>query len=206
MFGEAASFTQVWTGDTVLARFFPGVDGFDRSAAEASLAARLAFWTGKDLARIDRIMRQAPLLTKRPDQKKLARKDYLERTIRGAAEHCTEVHKIPRLPGTVPVTPVTVNTDVTAGVAPVGRYMTTADQIEYFEGCVYVAEQHCVYCPDGESRRREAVQHRIRWSRVSDDRGRRETDDQSVRGVHSEPGAPLSSCPRRRVLSGAPVR
>jgi primase-polymerase (primpol)-like protein len=86
VFGQGkASFADLWDRNVdVLARAYPpdasSSEPFDASSADAALAAHLAFWSGRDVARIERLMR-AGLAREKWD----TRDDYLvERTIRGA--------------------------------------------------------------------------------------------------------------------------
>ena len=84
---DGLRFADLWTADAdALARAFP-VDGsradgspYDASSADFSLAARLAWWTGGDCERMQRLMLQSEL--RRPD--KWERADYLPATILNA--------------------------------------------------------------------------------------------------------------------------
>lgn len=64
--------------------------GGDYSTADAALCSYLAFWTGKDADRMERIWLESPLGNRHKTQ---ARGDYRERTIAFAIEKCTEVYK-----------------------------------------------------------------------------------------------------------------
>ena len=80
-----ATFSQLYDADAdALAEVWPGDsgNGYDASSADYSLAVRLAFWTGKDAARIDRLMRASALMR----DKWSDRDDYLPRTILGALQ------------------------------------------------------------------------------------------------------------------------
>lgn len=95
LMGEKASFKELWFchNDAALAKHYPHPkDIFDRSSAEAALCAHLAFWTGKDCARIERLFVKSPLALDRlarcphPTNKhKIQRPKYLSETVRGAA-------------------------------------------------------------------------------------------------------------------------
>ncbi len=79
VWGESATFAQLWAADPVaLGEHFADGGGraWDGSSADAALAQHLAFWTGNDCARIDRLMRQSALV-----RDKWEREDYIERTI-----------------------------------------------------------------------------------------------------------------------------
>jgi len=81
-FGDKASFADLWTPNVAkLGRAYPS-DGrdYDASSADAALAQHLAFYTGNDCARIERLMLMSGLIR----DKWWTHKDYLQRTILGA--------------------------------------------------------------------------------------------------------------------------
>lgn len=90
IFGNKASFSDLWQGDTeALSRAFPdhsGARAYDASSADMSLAQRLAYYTGKNCERIERLMRQSAL-----KRDKWERPDYLPRTIQNA---CGQQEKV----------------------------------------------------------------------------------------------------------------
>lgn len=104
-FGGAASFADLWTADeTALATIWPDGDqgrAFDATRADAALAQHLAFWTGKDCDRIERLMRRSALRRDKWD----THSTYLrELTIQGCVSRQTQVlqDKLPEaspLPG-----------------------------------------------------------------------------------------------------------
>jgi len=91
-FGGGASFADLWAGHAdALARHFAASgrgDGrpYDASSADASLAQRLAYFTGRDTARMERLMRRSGLM-----REKFDRVDYLPRTIANACKLQREV-------------------------------------------------------------------------------------------------------------------
>ena len=93
-FGLKASFAQFWNADLdALGRAFPSNDSkrpCDWSSADMAVFGSLAFWTGKDVARMIRLYQGSPLAQARGD--KSQRLDYLERTARAAAETCQKVY------------------------------------------------------------------------------------------------------------------
>ncbi len=99
-FGNAASFDDLWTGNTpVLALAYPAEGrAYDASSADAALAQHLAFWTGNDSERIMRIMQQSALVREKWD-----RDDYLPRTIGSATSRqvqwCCDAEVVPPGPG-----------------------------------------------------------------------------------------------------------
>jgi len=90
-FGASATFRQLWEGDAAaLGALFPSATGqtFDASGAEQALANHLAFWTGRDCERIERLMLRSGLA-----RDKMSRPGYLGATILNAVASCTDVHK-----------------------------------------------------------------------------------------------------------------
>lgn len=82
--GRAPQFAALWSADAAeLEKFFPdsGQRAFDHSAADLGLAHALAWWTGCNPVRIERLMMRAPLCQREKWQK---RADYRARTIMGA--------------------------------------------------------------------------------------------------------------------------
>jgi hypothetical protein len=142
--GRSIRFRDLWEAEPdVLAAYYPdsGDRAYDASAADAALAQHLAFWTGKDCERIERIMRQSGLA-----RDKWEREDYLPRTIGRAVSIQRDVYCEPKAkPLTeVPQTPVT-----TYSFAEGPQYLPAALQPEYFQGCCYVIHDHAVLLPSG---------------------------------------------------------
>lgn len=84
-FGGAvhASFRDLWKGnEAALSQVWPGGEGkpFDASSADHALAKELAYWTGKDCERIERLMRKSALVREKWDE----HQTYLRRTITDA--------------------------------------------------------------------------------------------------------------------------
>lgn len=99
---EAVTFDDLWTGNIeAISRQWPpdasSDSAYDASSADMSLAMRLAFWTGRDCERIERLMRLSGLM-----RDKYERRDYIERTIMGAAglveKVCADKAKVPEGP------------------------------------------------------------------------------------------------------------
>ena len=105
---DRVSFEALWTADVgALAVAWPdtGPHGkaYDASSADMSLAMRLAYWTGRDCERIERLMRMSGLM-----REKYERTDYIERTIMMAA---ASVEKVCQDKGTgAPAPPIEVKT------------------------------------------------------------------------------------------------
>jgi hypothetical protein len=80
VFGKRASFRDLWEkNEEALHKAYPDSYGnrtFDASSADAALAQHLAFWTGNNCERIQRLMQRSQLIREKWD-----REDYLRRTI-----------------------------------------------------------------------------------------------------------------------------
>lgn len=146
--GGTATFADLWTGNVeALARSYPDQGrAYDASSADAALAQHLAFWTGKDCGRMERLMRQSALV-----RDKWERADYMRLTVMTAANRQRDVltDKVPEA-STAPPPPVeALKPERVTGAT----FLSVADQIELFAGCVYVADQHRVLVPGGHLRK-----------------------------------------------------
>jgi len=136
-FGGKATVAQLWNADPILCQIYPDYqdrpDHFDHSSADAALFAHLAFWTGKDMPRMDRLFRKSALMRDKYDK----REDYRTKTVYDAARMCNRVYdfeKKDKKPKALPAPEV---------------YLTVNEQIAHFEGCVYIRDLHRVMVPDG---------------------------------------------------------
>lgn len=144
-FGGKASFADLWNCNIeALARTYPDVGrAYNESQADAALAQHLAFWTGNNCERIERLMMQSKLV-----REKWEREDYIERTILNAVGKQFDVltDKTFELPAEVvaamsePPKPTLVQGST---------FATNEDQIALFAGCVYVNDAHRVLVPGG---------------------------------------------------------
>jgi len=149
-FGGRASFADLWTANLeALTRCYPDpVRAYDSSSADAALAQHLAFWTGRDCARIQRLMERSALV-----RDKYEREDYLPRTILGAVGRQFEVltDKAPEPVAGTPEGPApSASTEpprpaLVTGATFIGNDM----QLDMFAGCVYVQDLHRVLVPGG---------------------------------------------------------
>lgn len=92
VFSSTAGVKELWTADEdALGNSYPDQRGraYDASSADAALAQHLAFWTGKNCERIQRLMRQSALVRDKWD-----REDYLPRTILRAASLQKDVYSV----------------------------------------------------------------------------------------------------------------
>lgn len=145
IFGGAAAratFSDLWKRNVeALAVSYPDdVREYDESSADAALAQHLAFWTGGNCERIERLMRLSGLVREKWDY----HKSYMSRTITGACGRQSEYYSVGA--------PIEI-VDTSEVVAPVFRegyqLMSPTQQTELFEGCVYVAEVNKIFTPNG---------------------------------------------------------
>ena len=99
MFGEGATIGQLWNADEdALAKAFPDPGRDDDlqwggNEADAALLSHLAFWTGKNAARMERMFSTSQLGQR---EKWNNREDYRRRSILFAIDGCTDVYQDPR--------------------------------------------------------------------------------------------------------------
>ncbi len=123
----------LWYADVItLSAAYPATDGrdYDASSADAALAQHLAFWTGNDAERMERLMRMSALV-----RDKWERPDYLPRTIASACAKQKTFY-----------TPSLTSEPIPA-VMP--AFLTLDDQTRLFQGCVYVTEDNKALIPGG---------------------------------------------------------
>lgn len=135
VFGGKASFQQLWVADAeALGRAFPSPSGnaYDASSADAALAQRLAFWTGKNCDRILGFMKSSKLA-----REKWEREDYLATTILKACALQESVYNRGK----------TKEDGISKKLA--GGFVTAAQLPEVFEDCTYIIEEHRVLVPGG---------------------------------------------------------
>lgn len=144
-FGGKASFADLWNCNIeALARTYPDVGrAYNESQADAALAQHLAFWTGNNCERIERLMMQSKLV-----REKWEREDYIERTILNAVGKQFDV--LTDKTFELPVEAVaTVNEPPKPTLVQGSTFATNEDQIALFAGCVYVNDVHRVLVPGG---------------------------------------------------------
>lgn len=139
-FGGALTFAHLWRGD---------VPEDQRSESDQQLANHLAFWTGKDCARMERLMRSSGLLREKWDSP--AHRDYLSRTILNACAYVSKVAadtpRQERVPSAVAPGHAPAAATEGPGVRDVSReFMGAADQRDYFTGCTFIADHLRIYC------------------------------------------------------------
>ncbi len=145
--GSKAVFKDLWkANESVLALAYPDPERtYDSSSADRALAQHLAFWTGNDCERIERLMRISGLMREKYDK----HKSYLYRTVTSAVAVQTSWYDVGLEQKVDLVKPI-------ADVKQVPVYrsgnqmMSATQQWEWFSGCVYVAEVHKIFTPKGQ--------------------------------------------------------
>jgi len=137
-FSNKVRFIDLYQGnaDKLSAQYPSGTvrEPFDHSAADAALASHLAFFTGKNCERIERIMSKSALGQR---DKWVSRDDYRKRTILGAVAVSDKVYYRPD--------PVGKSAPADARVGT--QFLDLHGQLEHFKGCVYVIGMHRVFVP-----------------------------------------------------------
>ena len=139
--GDSATFEDLWeNNEEVLAKFYPAdsnsSEPYNRSSVDAALAQHLAFWTGCNAERMLNLMRQSKLARDKWD-----REDYLPRTIRNARGKNTNIYSKqhvnkPEAKGQI------------IGTSGSG-FLTLQEQLEHYQGCVYVCHENMILVPGG---------------------------------------------------------
>ncbi len=141
--GAHVTFSDLWlAAEDALAKRWPGTTGgYDASHADAALAGHLAYWTGKNCERIRELMYQSGLAREKWDN----RPDWLETTIMKA---CGVVKNVAQ--GRKPVETVAPDVAAAAGMklrSDHPEFIGAADQLTFFQGCVYIVEHNKIWIP-----------------------------------------------------------
>lgn len=143
IFGSKATFRDLWERNTeVLSDAYPDGDReYDASSADAALAQHLAFWTGGNCERIERLMRQSELARPKWD----SHKSYMSRTILGAAARQTTYYSVG-----APIELPRPDVQSSEPVARSGYQFIGGSQLyDMFKDFIYVTNQHKILTPDG---------------------------------------------------------
>jgi hypothetical protein len=147
--GGKISVRDLWHADIgQLSKFFPSPSGkpFDHSGADGALCSHLAFWTGKDCERIDRLFRQSKLYREKWNRKDGNYGTYGRRTVQQAIGFCKQVYGQNKKP--------LQNSTVETGNNQIKyregfQFLTISDQIKLFQGCTYIQDLHKIFTPTG---------------------------------------------------------
>jgi hypothetical protein len=153
-FGAKATFADLWTADIEsLSKHFPAdaasLYPYNASAVDSALASHLAFWTGRDCERMQRLMLESALVR----QKWEDRDDYLERTILAACSVSKDVltDKEMEPPVLAVAPPVTENVVLAAQQAARlvegSTFVYPEQQLDLWRGHVYIRDQNAIFVP-----------------------------------------------------------
>ena len=151
MFKQNAPFAALWSADAdALCEYYPDDGGqeraYDASSADAALAQHLSWWTGGNCERVERLMRTSGLSRSKWDN----HKSYMQRTILNAVGRTSSYYDKGK--------PVEIVEPV-LGTQPVpkdaNQFIPVDQQMEIFEGCVYVCDIHRVFTPRGTLMKKE---------------------------------------------------
>lgn len=143
IFGGKATFKDLWTRNVeVLTDAYPDEGReYDASSVDAALAQHLAFWTGGNCERIERLMRQSALARPKWD----SHKSYMQRTITGACARQTTYYSVG-----APIELQCDDVQVSEPVARTGYQLIAGSQLaDMFKNFVYVASKNRILTPDG---------------------------------------------------------
>lgn len=144
-FGSRATFSDLFNNNVdILKVAYPEGDGVAESEADMALAMHLAFWTGCDAERMERLMRASSLYRPKWDE----HSTYLRKlTINNARATVSKVCQDKQVE-TVGVEVTETEPVLAVGVRIEGSTYADAEiQQEMFKGCVYVLDDNRVFVP-----------------------------------------------------------
>jgi hypothetical protein len=127
-FACGVSFEDLWAANAaVLGRFYPDPGReYDHSRADMALAQHLAFWTGKNCERIERLMYQSALRREKWDRPDIYG-TYLRRTILAACSRQADVYRSKAIKSPARTVPAETSTQLSVddflSVLPEHRYI-----------------------------------------------------------------------------------
>lgn len=149
-FGQRPHPQHLWHADpAALGAAYPHPDQpFDHSSADAALLSHLAYWTGRDGLRMERLFSRSALGQR---DKWIRRPDYRRRSVHRAVNFCGRVYdRAPdqqRPAGQDDPAPEELKLPIVANLD---------EQRELFEGWIYVRNSHQILAPDGDLVRPDA--------------------------------------------------
>ena len=147
LFGEKASFKDLWTANVeVLGKVFPPIknSAFDHHRADQALCAHLAFYTGCNCERIDKLFRESALNRDKWRNREQYRRDTILRAISNTRNVYSKDYK-----KEVKSTVKEICKSNQTGERQGDTFLDSEDQKLFFKGCVYIESHHRIYCPDG---------------------------------------------------------
>lgn len=141
-----ATINDLWTAnEKILAESYSDqAGGYDRSAADAALFAYLAWWTGNDGPRMERIARRSALVRPKWDD----HPTYISGpryTIHNACNRCKSFYRDPKQ-----VKEFKAETSNDSNNRFGHQFMDVDAQKNHFDGCVYIVDQNRIFTPEDE--------------------------------------------------------
>lgn len=141
---NTATIEDIWiANEPVLILAYPSTrDIYNRSAADAALFSHLAFWTGRDGPRMERIARKSALKRDKWDVHPL----YLSAvnyTIHRACNGCKNVYRDPKQ-----VSKSNAENSNDSNYLFGSQYLDIPAQVSKFKECTYILNQHSVFVPN----------------------------------------------------------
>lgn len=152
VFGGKASFADLWERNvSVLAVAYPDDEReFDESDADAALASHLAFWTGCNMERMERLMRQSALARSKWDESRPKFETWLGLTVANAVAVQKDVCQDKEVQSPLAPLPTQDGVEIAVVTQRTGAtFLHPSQQLELFKGCVYVVDSHRVLIPSG---------------------------------------------------------
>lgn len=123
--------------------------GYNASSPDMALATHLAFWTGANCERVERLMWRSGLVRDKWTQHPTYLREF---TITKAIAGCQNVYSDPRAQQVQVMEPVQPQGqfETTSGQIRQGLQFLTPDaQFNHFKGCVYIIKTHTILRPNG---------------------------------------------------------
>lgn len=139
-----ATLSQLLAGET-------GSYGDDASAADSALCCHLAFWTGKNCERMDRLFRNSGLMRDKWDRSAGQGKTYGQLTIAKAVGLTKHVYSPPAPAATEPPTqqPIDTPNPAIAQLRTGAQLLTSQGLLDHFKGMTYIMNPNAILTPDG---------------------------------------------------------
>lgn len=146
---DSGGFAELFAGDhdSLMMRFPDGPGCYDESRADMTLACKLAYWTGKDCERMERLMLMSGLAR---DKWFKRQNNYLRATIRKACGTVDKVHQLRQQAAPSTQAPTIIASADEVLISEGTQFMPASNQVDYFKDCVYVQSSHSIFIPTGE--------------------------------------------------------
>ena len=148
LWGGTATIRDLWDGNqkAFIDSYPDGIGGYDKSSPDMALATHLAFWTGCDCERIERLMWRSGLVREKWTEHRTYLKEF---TITKAVASCQNVYSDPRIQQTLSAEQSHGQLQASVQIRQGLQYLTPDAQVDFFTGCVYIIKTHTILRPNG---------------------------------------------------------